>query len=123
MSAGGCSHPGGAFSGPCETAKSMLKEVDRHIANAETDEQIMQAFVKEYGSVVFMQPPKSGFGLVAWLMPVACAILGVALLAFVIKKWLKSQPIASSHGPNNLHASPEALQRARLQADRETEDG
>ena len=43
MTAGGCSYPGGAFSGPCETAKGMLKEVDQHIAKGETDDQIMQA--------------------------------------------------------------------------------
>ena len=121
MSAGGCSHPGGAFSGPCETAKGMLNDVDAHLAKGETQEQIIQDFVNQYGAIVYVEPPKRGFGLVAWVMPFFYAILGVALVAFVIKKWLKPRPLAASvsGGPT---VSNEALDRLRAQAARETED-
>jgi cytochrome c-type biogenesis protein CcmH/NrfF len=121
MSAGGCSHPGGAFSGPCETAKGMLNDVDAHLAKGETQEQIIQDFVNQYGAIVYVEPPKRGFGLVAWVMPFFYAILGVALVAFVIKKWLKPRPLAASAsgGPT---VSNEALDRLRAQAARETED-
>ena len=122
MSAGGCSHPGGAFSGPCETAKAMLKEVDQHIAKGESDEEIMKAFVAEYGSVVYVEPPKHGFGLVAWVMPVFYAVLGATLVVFVIKKWRKkaSDTLEPAHA---AAADPsDALARAREQADRETEE-
>ena len=61
MPASTCSHPGGAFSGMCDTAKAMLKEVDQQIAKGETDDQILQAFVKAYGTQVYTEPPKSGF--------------------------------------------------------------
>src|SRR2546430_13404069 len=37
ISAAGCSHPGGDFSGPCPTAKGMLQEAEQHIAKGETD--------------------------------------------------------------------------------------
>ena len=121
MSAGGCSHPGGAFSGPCETAKGMLNDVDAHLAKGETQEQIIQDFVNQYGAIVYVEPPKRGFGLVAWVMPFFYAILGVALVALVIKKWLKPRPLAASvsGGPT---VSNEALDRLRAQAARETED-
>lgn len=121
MSAGGCSHPGGAFSGPCETAKGMLNDVDAHLAKGETQEQIIQDFVNQYGAIVYVEPPKRGFGLVAWVMPFFYAILGVALVAFVIKKWLKPRPlVASASGDPTV--SNEALDRLRAQAARETED-
>jgi len=42
----------------------MLKEVDQQIAKGETDDQILQAFVKAYGTQVYTEPPKSGFSLV-----------------------------------------------------------
>jgi cytochrome c-type biogenesis protein CcmH/NrfF len=121
MSAGGCSHPGGAFSGPCETAKGMLNDVDAHLAKGETQEQIIQEFVNQYGAIVYVEPPKRGFGLVAWVMPFFYAILGIALVTFVIKKWLKPRPLAASAsgGPT---VSNEALDRLRAQAARETED-
>lgn len=121
MSAGGCSHPGGAFSGPCETAKGMLNDVDARLAKGETQEQIIQDFVNQYGAIVYVEPPKRGFGLVAWVMPFFYAILGIALVAFIIKKWLKPRPPATSAsgGPT---VSDEALDRLRAQAARETED-
>ena len=120
MSAGGCSHPGGAFSGPCETAKGMLNNVDARLAKGETQEQIIQEFVNQYGAIVYVEPPKRGFGLVAWVMPFFYAILGIALVAFVIKRWLRPRPMAASiSGPT---VSNESLDRLRAQAARETED-
>lgn len=119
MSAGGCAHPGGAFSGPCDTAKSMLQEVDQHLAKGESEQQIIEAFVAKYGSIVYVEPPKKGFGLVAWLMPVFCAAIGLGLLVFIVNKWRKRQ-LATAPA---LPAVPsEALDRARAQAARETED-
>lgn len=123
MTAGGCSHPGGAFSGPCETAKGMLKEVDQHIAKGETDDQILQAFVAEYGSVVYVEPPKHGFGLVAWMMPIFYIILGLGLVVFFLKKWRKRavDAPATAHAQAAVNPS-DAFERARAQADRETEE-
>lgn len=121
MTAGGCSHPGGAFSGPCEAAKGMLKDVDMRLAKGETDEQIIQDFVNQYGSIVYVEPPKHGFGLVAYVMPFFYFIVGVALVAFVIKKWLRPRPAVASDSTNSA-VSNEALDRLRDQASRETED-
>lgn len=121
MSAGGCSHPGGAFSGPCPTAKAMMMDVDQHIAKGESDEQILQAFVAQYGAIIYVEPPKHGFGLVAWIMPFAYTALGLGLVVFFIRKWRK-QPVAAIPDFSGPTISPEALERARAQANRDTED-
>src|SRR6202453_5310791 len=39
-SAGLCNHPGGTFSGPCETARGMQKDLDAHVTRGESDDQI-----------------------------------------------------------------------------------
>jgi cytochrome c-type biogenesis protein CcmH/NrfF len=119
MSAGGCAHPGGAFSGPCDTAKSMLKEVDEHLAKGDSEQQIIDAFVAQYGTVVYVEPPKKGFGLVAWLLPVFYSIFGFGLVIFVVRKWAV-RPRAISPAGSAVHS--EAMDRARAQAARETED-
>ena len=121
MSAGLCAHPGGAFSGPCDTAKSMLKEVDTHLAKGESEQQIIDAFVAQYGTVVYMEPPKKGFGLVAWLMPVFYSIIGLGFVVFVVRKWAIRPPSAAAQSVAAAAANP-ALDRARAQAARETED-
>jgi len=119
MSAGGCAHPGGSFSGPCDTAKAMLKEVDEHLAKGESEQQIIDAFVAKYGSIVYVEPPTKGFGLVAWLMPIFYFIVGLALVVFVVRK-MRSRQIATAPAAPSVHS--EILDRARAQAARETED-
>jgi len=119
MTAGLCAHPGGAFSGPCDTAKGMMAEVDQHLAKGESEQQIIDAFVAKYGSIVYVEPPKSGFGLVAWLMPVFFSVLGLGLLVLVVRK-MRSRQLATV--PPAPAVPSEALDRARAQAARETED-
>lgn len=123
MTAASCSHPGGEFSGPCPTAKGMLQEIDQRAAKGETDDQIMQAFVQQYGTTVYAEPPKSGFSLVAWLMPTIYLVLGALVVIFVISRWLKKnapEPRASAVPAKTI--SPELLERARKLAEQEMED-
>jgi cytochrome c-type biogenesis protein CcmH/NrfF len=124
MSAGLCAHPGGAFSGPCDTAKSELKEIDEQLGQGKTEQQIIASFVQEYGTIAYMEPPKHGFGLVAWVMPIVYSVLGLALVVFVVRKWAARRPtsgpataIAAPHG-----VSADAFERARARASRDTED-
>jgi cytochrome c-type biogenesis protein CcmH/NrfF len=49
QSAARCYHVGGSYSGPCETAKQEIKEIEAHIAQSKSDEQILQAMIAEYG--------------------------------------------------------------------------
>lgn len=122
MTAAGCSHPGGDFSGPCPTAKGMLQKIDERGAQGENDEQIIQAFVKQFGSTVYAEPPKSGFSLVAWVMPTAYLVLGTLVVIFVISRWLKKNvsEIPASSGRATA-ISPELLERARKLAEQEAE--
>lgn len=123
MTAAGCSHPGGEFSGPCPTAKGMLQEIDQRGAKGESDDQIIQAFVKEFGSTVYAEPPKSGFSLVAWVMPTAYLVLGALVVIFVISRWLKKNPSEVTAGGTPTKAvSQELLERARKLAEQETKE-
>src|SRR5258708_5013593 len=117
QAAGKCYHVGGAYSGPCDTAKTMLKEIDTRIARGMTDEQVLKAMIQEYGPLAYVEPPKSGFGLVAWLMPILYLLGGTALVVVVMKRWRKRPAaVASAAGANGGHVSPELLARAPAQA-------
>jgi cytochrome c-type biogenesis protein CcmH/NrfF len=123
QAAGKCYHVGGTYSGPCDTAKTMLKEIDSHIASGMNDDQVLKAMIQEYGPLAYVEPPKTGFGLVAWLMPVVYLLGGTALVVVVMKRWRKRplKPRAELAG-NGTRVSPELLARAREQARRETEE-
>ena len=72
--ASACNHTGGAFSGPCDTAKGMLKEANDRISGGSSDDLVLQSFVQEYGPTVLIEPPKAGFNLLAWIMPIVVPI-------------------------------------------------
>jgi cytochrome c-type biogenesis protein CcmH/NrfF len=123
-SAGGCYHVGGAFSGPCDTAKGMLQTIDQRIAKGDSDDLIVQSFVQEFGQAVLTETPHSGFGGLAWWIPGLAFAAGLGLVLTVISRWRKRlapEPALAGAGHSNVISS-ELLERARAQAARDTED-
>jgi cytochrome c-type biogenesis protein CcmH/NrfF len=119
-----CYHVGGAFSGPCGTAKGMLKKIDQQVARGDSDDLIVQSFVQEYGQVALIEPPHSGIGRVAWAMPVVYLLVGGILVIFVIGRWRKRPARAMQTAGASAAAgiSPEQLEHARRRVAQETED-
>lgn len=116
-----CNHVG------CTTSTSMLKKIDQSLARGESEDAITQAFVQEFGTQVYAEPPHTGFSLVAWSMPAVYLGIGLAVVLFVISRWRKRPPYSPSTAsagaarPSGAFSS-EALARARAQAARETQD-
>ena len=111
-----CNHVG------CTMSTSMLKELGAMVNRGDSEDKITQTFVQEFGTTVYAEPPKSGFSLVAWLMPVFYFLVGAAIVVFFINKWRKQAPAPAAVAPAGVHISPEAYERARSQANRDTED-
>ena len=112
-----CNHVG------CTTSTAMLKEVDQAVARGDSEESITQAFVQEFGTKVYAEPPHSGFSLVAWSMPAVYLGIGLVLVIFVFSRWRKRPtPVASSSSGIRSGISRELLEKARAQASRETQD-
>ena len=111
-----CNHVG------CTMSASMLKELGAMVNRGDSEDKITQTFVQEFGTTVYAEPPKSGFSLVAWLMPVFYFLAGAAIVVFFIMKWRKQAPAPTAVASAGVHISPEAYERARSQANRETED-
>jgi cytochrome c-type biogenesis protein CcmH len=113
-----CNHVG------CTTSASTLKELDQAVARGDSEDKITQAFVQEFGTKVYAEPPKSGLSLVAWSLPGIYLLTGTILVIFVILRWRKRNVLlAAAPGTNATNAiSPELLARARAQAARDTEE-
>jgi cytochrome c-type biogenesis protein CcmH/NrfF len=111
--AGACFHSGGEFSGPCETAKGMLKEIDAHIARGESDGEILKDFVREYGPTVLVDPPAAGFDWTAWIVPIVVPLLALGAGWFLVRRW--RQELAGGPARKESNVTPEML--ARVQRD------
>jgi cytochrome c-type biogenesis protein CcmH len=111
-----CNHVG------CTVSTAMLKEVDQGLARGDSEDTITQAFVQEFGTKVYAEPPHSGFSLVAWSMPAVYLAIGLVLVLFVINRWRKRPVHAVSSMSDHSGISPEMLERARVRVARETQD-
>lgn len=100
----------------------MLKELDQSVARGDSENVITQAFVQEFGTKVYAEPPKSGLSLVAWVLPSVYLFAGTLLVVFIILRWrsrVHSEP-AVAGGTSGI--SPADLERARQRVSRDTED-
>jgi cytochrome c-type biogenesis protein CcmH len=117
--AGTCNHTGGAFSGPCDTAKAMQKEVSQRVDRGDSDDLILQSFVQEYGPRVLPDPPKKGFTALVWIAPVAAPLIALFLIWEVVRRWRRRVALAPAGGPA---ISSELLDRARRESGKESDE-
>ena len=77
----GCNHLG------CSYSTQMRAELLAAISHGDSDNLILQEFVQKYGPTVLVAPPKTGFNLVAWIMPGVIFLLATLGTALLIRKW------------------------------------
>jgi cytochrome c-type biogenesis protein CcmH len=111
-----CNHVG------CTTSARMLKELDEAVARGDSETAITSAFVQEFGTKVYAEPPKSGLSLVAWSLPSVYLLLGTAVVIFVIWRWRSRalSPVSSVKRAPGISAQD--LENARRRVAQETED-
>jgi cytochrome c-type biogenesis protein CcmH/NrfF len=92
-------------------ANELKAEVARRIAKCQTEKQILDAMVAEFGPTVLSTPQTHGFDLLAWVLPIGGILLGAAALAFGARYWSRKQQ-SDSAPPNPIAAlAPEDERR------------
>jgi cytochrome c-type biogenesis protein CcmH len=108
-----CNHVG------CSYSTRMRDELITAVDRGDNDTGVLQWFIQNYGTTVLSAPSKTGFSLVAWIMPYFALVFGILLVAFVVRAW-RNRPLRV---PAN--ASPpvrgDELERFRDQARKETD--
>jgi cytochrome c-type biogenesis protein CcmH len=61
------------------------------IADGDTKSEIKRKLVAQFGDAVLAAPPKHGFGLVAWLLPLAGILAGAAALGYGAWLWSRGR--------------------------------
>jgi cytochrome c-type biogenesis protein CcmH len=108
-----CNHVG------CQYSDRMRGELQSMIDKGQPDEAITQAFVLKYGNTILAAPTKSGFNLVAWIVPFV--VLGAATFfaGLVVRRWRKDDALVPL--PAAAGAGAADFEHYREQARRETE--
>ena len=74
----------------CSFSKPAKERIARMQAVGMSDDQIIQAFVREDGPGIYLAPP-SAFG---WVVPYAAAGAGLVVIWAFIKKYRRPRPLA-----------------------------
>lgn len=68
-------------------AQRMKTYIRRRIAAGASEQQIKDELVAEFGPSVLARPPKGGFGLLAWVLPLAGLLAGGVALVLLVRSW------------------------------------
>jgi cytochrome c-type biogenesis protein CcmH len=74
-------------------ADRMRAFIRARIAAGDTKSEIKDQLVAQFGESVLAAPPKSGFNLLAWALPLAGAAVAVALLALALRRWSRRRVV------------------------------
>lgn len=72
-------------------ARNMKAFIARRVAAGDTKGEIKAQLVDQFGERVLAAPPRRGFNLLAWLLPLAGAGVGAALLGFLAWRWSRTR--------------------------------
>ena len=105
---------------PLDVAENSLQArqerafISRQIAACKTKDQIKDALAAQYGASVLSDPEPEGFGLAAYLVPIAGLLLGLGVIAYGVTRWRRRRATAPAAGNP---PPPDPRDAARLEAD------
>ncbi|MCE2405273.1 MAG: cytochrome c-type biogenesis protein CcmH [Dehalococcoidia bacterium] len=68
-----------------ELARQMRTVVREKLAEGMTRDEVLRFFVERYGESVLAAPPKEGFNLIAWIVPIVAVLVGVVAVVLVVR--------------------------------------
>jgi cytochrome c-type biogenesis protein CcmH len=74
---------------PSEMAAQMRAIIRERLAAGEAPAQVVQYFVDKYGEWILLSPREHGFNLLVWAAPVVSVLVGLAVVAVVLRRWTR----------------------------------
>ena len=72
-------------------AQRIKVEIQQRIAAGDTRSQIKRRLVAEWGERILAAPPRHGFDLLAWLLPIVGVLGGAAVLGVLAWGWTRER--------------------------------
>jgi cytochrome c-type biogenesis protein CcmH len=85
-------------------ANRMRAFISARIAAGDTKSEIKEKLVAQFGEAVLAAPPKRGFNLLAWMLPLAGVGIGAAALALLARRWRRARAPAAVDPSSNGRA-------------------
>ncbi len=92
----------------CAQWRALIKD---KLQKGETEQQIRDYFVQQYGDVVLGAPPAQGFNWLAYVLPVAGILLGALIAWFTVRQWIGQRNASATAPPPSAEISKEYADR------------
>ena len=86
-------------------AEQWRELIRQKLAQGESKEQILRYFVDIGGEGILAAPPKQGFALTAWLLPLFVMVNGAGLIVILTRRWAQRPPPAEIHSVTDHKAA------------------
>ena len=73
-------------------AERMKTFIRVRIAAGDSEQEIKDALVSQFGPGVLAEPPDGGFGALAWLLPLAGLAVGAVAVTLLVRAWSRRGP-------------------------------
>jgi cytochrome c-type biogenesis protein CcmH len=80
-------------------AERMKLFIRERIAAGDSEQEIKDALVAEFGPGVLATPPKEGFGLLAWLLPLAGLVGALVAVTLLARAWARGRRLTPVERP------------------------
>lgn len=81
-------------------ADEVRQDIRKRLSAGETREQILDAYVAQYGKRILAEPPAEGMALVLYILPPLALVLTAAVVVLIVRRFTASQaaqaPVAYS---------------------------
>jgi cytochrome c-type biogenesis protein CcmH len=72
-------------------ADRMRAFIRERIAVGDSESEISAALVAQFGEEVLAAPPKEGFDLIAWVLPLAGGAVAIGALGVALRRWSRTR--------------------------------
>ena len=83
-------------------AQRIKAFIVRRIRAGDSKSEIERRLVRDFGPAILAQPPKHGFDLLAWLLPIGGLVAGALAVGYAAWRWTRSrepEPALAAAGP------------------------
>jgi cytochrome c-type biogenesis protein CcmH/NrfF len=88
----------------CHGQQSQRAKITEHLASGKDHDQVIAAFISEFGQEILMSPVDRGFNRLAWLFPYLLGATGAVAMAVVAVRWSRRPHPAQTEA--QLRADP-----------------
>ena len=74
-----------------DAAHQIEAFISVRIARCESEQQIKSELIRNWGTVILAAPPRKGFDLLVWWLPLGGIIVGAVLIGFGAWRWRRAR--------------------------------